>query len=55
MPNIRYPEFWASCDPYDAFMSEDEKVEYETKYLTKEQLDAARRKLADWHEESTKR
>jgi hypothetical protein len=28
-----YEQFWAACDPYDAFLSKEEKEKYETEVL----------------------
>ena len=29
----KYEQFWAACDPYDAFLSKEEKEKYETDVL----------------------
>ena len=31
--NSSYEQYWAACDPYDAFLSKDEKEKYETEVL----------------------
>lgn len=31
--NPSYEQYWAACDPYDAFLSKEEKEKYETEVL----------------------
>ena len=31
--NPSYEQYWAACDPYDAFLSKEEKAKYETEVL----------------------
>lgn len=33
--NASYEQYWAACDPYDAFLSQEEKEKHEVEVLSK--------------------
>lgn len=33
--NAKYENYWKACDPYDSFLSEEEKRKYESEVLAK--------------------